>query len=103
MADVADEEKPKPVIRKPKRPLPAVFEMVRHADETGTSGTGSVGYGNILSGGAVVFEWFGATPSENRYTSFDAFLAVHIDAHPDNNTEIIWHFGGPEPEGEDGG
>lgn len=93
-------EKPKR-IRKPKRPMPQVFEMIRHADETGVSGTGSVGYGTILSSGAVLFEWFGATPSENRYPSFDAFLAVHVDSHPDNNTEIRWLFGGPDPDEED--
>ncbi len=87
-------------IKKPRRPLPQVFSMVRYSDETGVSGTGIVGSGVILSSGAVMFEWFSATPSINQYQSFDAFLAVHIDPHPSNETEIQWHFGGPDEEEE---
>jgi len=98
---MSDDEKPKPVIRRPKRPLPQVFTMVRNSDETGVSGTGTVGSGVILSSGTVMFEWFSATPSINQYPSFDAFLAVHIEPHPDNDTEIHWLFGGPEPEDEE--
>lgn len=93
-----EEEKLKPVIRRPKRPLPQVFTMVRTNDETGVSGTGTVGAGVIWSDGTVHYEWYSATPSKALYTNFDAFLAVHVDSHPDNGTEIVWHLGGPEDE-----
>ena len=91
-------DKTKSMIRKPKRPIPQVFTMTRQSDETGVSGTGTVGAGVILSSGIVMFEWFSATPSINQYPSFDAFLAVHVDAHPNNETSIEWHLGGPEDE-----
>jgi hypothetical protein len=95
------EERPKPKVRRPKRPLPQVFTMVRNADETGVSGTGVVGAGVVWSDGTVHYEWYSATPSKAIYANFDAFLAVHVDSHPDNDTEIVWHFGGPEDEEED--
>lgn len=99
--DAEDIEKiERKIIRRPPKPIPQVFTMIRHRDETGVSGTGVVGSGVILSSGITMFEWFSATPSINQYPSFDAFLAVHIDPHPDNGTEIEWHLGGPEPEEE---
>ena len=92
------DSKPKPSIRRPKRPLPQVFKVIRNADETGVSGTGEVASGVIMPSGKVLLEWFSATPSLNQYDSFDAFLAVHVEPHPDNGTEIIWLFGGPETD-----
>jgi len=101
MADT-DEDKPeeKPKIRRPKRAMPQVFSVVRNQDESGVSGTGEVAAGVIMSSGKVLLEWFSATPSLNQYDSFDAFLAVHVDPHPENDTEVHWLYGGPE-DGDD--
>ena len=67
-----------------------VFKMVRNADETGVSGTGVVGDGVEFPNGMVAFCWRSKTPSVNTYRSFVEFKHVHIDAHPNNDTEIHW-------------
>lgn len=68
------------------------FIMIRHKDETGTSGTGTILEGVVFSDGVCVVRWRGKTGQNSTavWASFDDFKAIHIDAHPDNNTEIVW-------------
>lgn len=75
----------------PKKLDPQPFTIVRNGDETGISGVGPVADGIIFPSGRCVVEWRGATPCIQVWDSFEAFKKVHIDSHPDNNTEIIWH------------
>jgi PncC family amidohydrolase len=76
-----------------------MFKMVRNHDETGVSGTGVVADGIEFSNGIVSVCWRSKTPSVNVYRSFVEFKHVHIDAHPSNDTEILWaEVEGPEPK-----
>lgn len=76
--------------------LPAVFEMIRLADETGVSGTGKVGEGFVASDGKVTFHWttVGKPRSVVFYSDLHDFYAIHVDPHPDNQTRINWLLGG---------
>lgn len=67
-----------------------MFKMVRNADETGVSGTGVVLDGIEFPNGMVAVCWRSKTPSVNVYRSFVEFKHIHIDAHPSNDSEIIW-------------
>jgi len=67
-----------------------MFQMVRNNDETGVSGTGIVADGIEFPNGMVAVCWRSKTPSVNVYRSYVEFKHVHIDAHPSNDTEIIW-------------
>lgn len=68
-----------------------VFQMTRHNDESGVSGTGKVLEGAIFSNGSVVVYW---TASEFNsfgiYKNFYEFYAIHIKSHPTNNTELTF-------------
>lgn len=80
---------------------PRLFTMVRHRDETGVSGTGRVLDGVVFHNGMTVICWRSdvegrtGTPSLCFYPSFEAFRAIHIDAHPGNITEVVWLAQGP--------
>lgn len=74
----------------PKQLDPQVFAVIRNADETGISGTGVVIDGIVFPSGECVTRWRGATPCISIWESFEAFKSVHIDAHPDNKTEVKW-------------
>lgn len=67
-----------------------IFDMIRHGDESGTSGTGLVLSGVIFPDGTVTVRWSteGNPNSTVVYDSFDDFKAIHIDAHPTNKTEL---------------
>lgn len=67
-----------------------LFKMVRNQDETGVSGTGVVADGIEFPNGMVSVCWRSKTPSVNVYRSYVEFKHVHIDAHPSNDTEIVW-------------
>lgn len=76
---------------------PQLFTVIRHADESGVSGTGRVLDGAIFHNGQVVVCWRGDINTEKPgYSSlaifpcWEAFQHVHIDAHPSNETEIIF-------------
>ena len=75
----------------PKKPEVQVFKMIRNDDESGISGTGVVVEGTVFSDGTVVVRWLGATPCKAHWDSFEAFAKIHIESHPDNNTEIVWY------------
>jgi len=79
---------------------PRMFTMIRRFDTTGVSGTGRVLDGVIFHTGQVVVSWRSdldeSTPGYSSiciYPSWEAFKHVHIDPHPENQTEILF---GPE-------
>jgi hypothetical protein len=85
-----DVDDPKPVEGPPK-PQVQIFEMIRHNDDSGISGTGVVAEGCVFSTGKTIVQWLGATPCIHAWDSFAAFKKIHIDSHPDNNTELVWY------------
>jgi hypothetical protein len=60
----------------PKKGI-ATFHLLRHADESGVSGTGWVAEGAVFSNGWVALIWLTETPSMNFYPSIYAVEAVH--------------------------
>ena len=75
----------------PKKPEIQIFEMIRHNDDSGISGTGLILEGCVFSTGKCVVTFNGPTPSIIVWDSFDQFKKIHIDSHPDNNTELVWY------------
>lgn len=75
--------------------LPRTFHIVRHKDESGISGTGRVLNGVVFPDGLCIIRWCSSNPEANPsigiYDSFEDFKYFHIDCHPDNETEIVWH------------
>lgn len=88
-------------IKGPKKPDPQPFLMVRNKDETGNSGTGVVMEGCVFSDGEVAYTWRSGRKTRVWAESFEAFRELHIDAHPENETEIIWINEKPEDEEAD--
>ena len=82
--------RPEVAVVGPKMLHPQVFAVVRNSDETGVSGTGTVIDGIVFPSGDCVTRWRGPTPCVSVWPSFAAFKSVHIDPHPDNNTEVRW-------------
>ncbi len=85
--------KAKPVVAGPKKPDLQPFMMIRGKDETGVSGTGIVAEGCVFRNGKCAVCWTSATPCIQVWDSFEAFKAVHIDAHPSNETQLVWLVG----------
>ena len=74
---------------------PQLFTFIRHADESGVSGTGRVLDGVIFHTGQVVICWRSnlntAQPGYSSlviYPSWEAFLHVHVQPHAPDATEI---------------
>jgi hypothetical protein len=63
------------------------FNLVRHEDETGVSGTGIVAQGVQFSGGKVAMRWTTDTSSTTFFDSIKDVEAVH--GH-DGKTEVVW-------------
>lgn len=84
---------PEKEIEGPKKVTSQLFEMIRNADDSGISGTGLVAEGVLFSTGkcVVTFIGDGATPSVIVWDSFEQFRKIHIDSHPDNDTELVWY------------
>lgn len=70
---------------------PRAFTMIRHADETGVSGTGPVLHGVVFPSGTCVVEWRAPHRSVATWPDFATFAGTHIKPHPSNRTEIVWH------------
>lgn len=84
-------------------PAPRVFSMIRKADESGVSGTGHVLDGVVWPNGQLSICWCagpltGDEQTPQAFKSLAAFKTIHIDQHPDNGTELIFHDGQPAPE-----
>jgi hypothetical protein len=73
---------------------PRLFSLIRHSDETGVSGTGRVLDGVVFHTGQVVVCWradvipTGGFSSLAIYPLWEAFLHVHVEPHPAEQTEI---------------
>jgi hypothetical protein len=74
---------------------PRLFTLIRHQDESGISGTGRVLDGVIFHTGQVVVCWLSDIRPEQSgysslaiYPSWDAFLHVYVQPHPQDATEI---------------
>lgn len=65
-----------------------VFTIIRQADESGISGTGHVVTGMVFSNGLTNLNWLGEKSSNTTFDSWEAFLEIHIQAHPSNDTII---------------
>jgi len=87
-------------VKGPKKPDPQPFLMKRKQDDTGNSGTGIVMEGCVFSNGEVAYTWRSGRKTRVWAESFEAFRELHIDAHPENETEIIWINAEPEEEDE---
>jgi len=72
------------------------FTVYRQEDETGVSGTGVVIEGVIFATGECVVHWLTPPPSGSLaiWSSFDAFVRIHIKPHPGNKTIITFGDGG---------
>lgn len=77
--------------------LPAVFTMIRQQDETGISGTGRVLDGTVFHTGQVVVCWRSDLRVDKPgfsslviYNSWEAFLAIHVEPHPAEQTKIVF-------------
>ncbi|TCN42706.1 hypothetical protein EV644_102659 [Kribbella orskensis] len=56
---------------------PQTFELVRYADISGVSGTGTVAEGCVFTDGSVALRWHGENPSTAVWPDLDSILAVH--------------------------
>ena len=93
---VDTDKAPEPEVKEvegPKKVTSQLFEMIRNADDSGISGTGLVAEGVLFSTGkcVVTFIGDGATPSVIVWDSFEQFRKIHIDSHPNNDTELVWY------------
>jgi hypothetical protein len=72
---------------------PVLFSMFRSNDEKNVSGTGRVLDGVIFPDGTVVVCWTTCFSSIGVYEDYDTFRAIHVDAHPNNETELRLVYG----------
>lgn len=63
------------------------FELIRHKDVSGVSGTGLVAEGSLFTDGTVVIRWYGDKPSTVVWSDIDHVIAVHGHG---GNTEFRW-------------
>jgi hypothetical protein len=63
------------------------FHLLRHADETGISGTGVVAEGALFTNGKAVVSWLTSVSSVAVYDSIEAVVAIH--GH-NGKTEVVW-------------
>ena len=62
---------------RPAPSSPRSFELYRHRDLTGKSGTGVVAWGTLWPDGTVSLRWAGATPSFSNWDNLDVLIDVH--------------------------
>ncbi|GFO57344.1 hypothetical protein GMSM_43510 [Geomonas sp. Red276] len=78
---------------------PTLFTLIRKTDATGVSGTGRVLDGVIFHTGQVVTCWrtdingTDGFTSISVYPSYQAFLHVHVLAHPEGTNEVVFLSG----------
>lgn len=53
------------------------FELVRHADPSGVSGTGVVANGIQFTDGVVVLRWICSRPATSVWDNLDDLITVH--------------------------
>jgi len=74
---------------------PRLFSLHRNFDESGISGKGRVLDGIVFHNGQVVVCWRSDINEDKPgfsslgiYPTWEAFMFVHVDPHPNNKTEI---------------
>lgn len=67
--------------------LPRRFELYRHKDISGISGTGVIAFGCEYPGGIVTLCWVSPYPSVVIWTSVADMMTIH--GH-DGATELLW-------------
>lgn len=75
----------------PAPSLPRLFELYRHQDITGLSGTGTVAWGTLWPDGKVSLRWATEFPSTVHWDGLSPLLAVH--GH-NGATVLRWLDGG---------
>ncbi|MFC0626132.1 hypothetical protein [Kribbella deserti] len=63
------------------------FQLIRHTDISGVSGTGVVAEGVKFTDGTVALRWHGQWPATATWNSLNGVIAVH--GHQ-GATEIYW-------------
>lgn len=63
------------------------FQLLRHVDLSGVSGTGLVAEGTVFTCGMVALSWLSDKHCVNIYEDFDTLLKVH--GH-DGATEVVF-------------
>lgn len=69
------------------------FELWRHRDISGVSGTGVVAHGTEYIDGVVTLHWFGDWPCTTVWPCIDAVVAIHGHG---GATEVRWLDPPPE-------
>lgn len=69
---------------------PRVFQVIRHKDGKGISGTGLIIDGVVLSSGKVIIEWHSGNRSVSIFDSLNSFLAVHVKPKYEGENEFRW-------------
>src|SRR5688500_19008503 len=72
-----------------KHKAPSLFSLLRNQDMHKTSGTGIVLWGVQFPDGQIAVRWNTDTASTVIYDSFEDFLAIHVENHPNGNV-INW-------------
>lgn len=75
-----------------------LFQLVRHVDVTGVSGTGIVAEGVEFGDGSVAVRWAGEFPTTTVWDAIESVIAVHGHS---GSTEVRWldpgqELGGPQ-------
>lgn len=76
---------------------PRMFYIERKLDVTGISGVGRVLDGVVFHTGQVVVCWRSEYSSITTFPTWNAFDAVHLRAHPENRTQIVFVDGDAHP------
>jgi hypothetical protein len=63
------------------------FQLDRHEDATGVSGTGIVAQGVLFDNGKVALTWLTERPSVTVYDSMADLEAVHLH---EGATSLVW-------------
>lgn len=71
-----------------------VFELIRKHDVTGVSGSGKVLQGIVFDSGVCVVHWLKPVPGESVsvFKTFNVFKKIHVDSHPENESQIDFIF-----------
>lgn len=72
-------------------PPPRRFELLRHIDHSGITGTGVVAWGTQWPDGTASLRWGGPHPSTVAWANVERILAVHGHG---GSTELRWLDGG---------
>lgn len=67
-----------------------VFSVIRNKEDGTKYEQGHLIDGVVFDDETVVIRWRSETPSTAIYQCWSDFYKLHIESHPDYNSEIIW-------------